>query len=41
MASTRSNWAGNQRWVVAEHATPRATEEVAAWSATPQPRAAA
>jgi L-gulonolactone oxidase len=30
MPSTISNWAGNQRWVAAERAAPRSTEEVAA-----------
>ena len=30
MPSTLSNWAGNQRWVVAELAQPRSTEDVAA-----------
>ena len=29
MPSTLSNWAGNQRWVVAERVVPRSTEEVA------------
>jgi FAD/FMN-containing dehydrogenase len=30
MPSTRSNWAGNQRWIVADQARPRSTDEVAA-----------
>ena len=30
MASTQANWAGNQRWVAAERAMPRSTDEVAA-----------
>jgi L-gulonolactone oxidase len=30
MPATLSNWAGNQRWVVADRAQPRATDEVAA-----------
>ncbi len=30
MTTTASNWAGNQRWLVAERAAPRSTEEVAA-----------
>ena len=29
MTTTVSNWAGNQRWLVAERAAPRSTEEVA------------
>src|SRR5688572_2634145 len=29
MPSTLSNWAGNQRWVVAERVAPRSTDEVA------------
>ncbi len=30
VTTTASNWAGNQRWLVAERAAPRSTEEVAA-----------
>ncbi|MET0909352.1 MAG: D-arabinono-1,4-lactone oxidase, partial [Ilumatobacteraceae bacterium] len=30
MTTTASNWAGNQRWLVAERVTPRSTDEVAA-----------
>ena len=30
VTTTASNWAGNQRWLVAERVTPRSTDEVAA-----------
>ncbi|MET0579540.1 MAG: FAD-binding protein, partial [Ilumatobacteraceae bacterium] len=29
MTTPASNWAGNQRWLVADRVTPRSTEEVA------------